>query len=126
MDRLITNNPLVAREFSGVCAMYYSDISLREVLLKVRDAIHGGHRLLTHPLSGSVKPNETPCKSVLISGEPDAAIDLNSLRIIEESIITCDKFPPKYPVIPPKVLADFREIDRTLIAGALCRHSSSI
>lgn len=33
---------------------------------KVRDRIHEGHLLLSHPLSGSVKPNETPYKSVMI------------------------------------------------------------
>jgi hypothetical protein len=36
------------------------------VLLTVRDHIHSGARLLTHPQAGSVKPYETPYRSVLV------------------------------------------------------------
>jgi hypothetical protein len=125
LDKLITNNPLAAKDFADRCAVEYADVSLRDILVRVRDYVHKGHKLLTHPLSGSIKPGETPYKSILVSAAPGQGLDLPSLRIIEDSIVTCDKFPIKYPHIPEHVLADFQEVDRTLIAGALCKHSSS-
>jgi len=83
-----------------------------QVLQAVRDRVHMGHELITHPLSGSVKPNETPYKSVIISTET-GALCLRSLSIIEESIQTCEKFPPLN--IPQNALQDFMEIDYSLL-----------
>ncbi len=56
----------------------------------VRDKVHEGHELATHPLSGSVKPNETPYKTIMIS-EKKGVLDFNSLKIIEDSIATAKK-----------------------------------
>ncbi len=95
---LITNNPKVKNDETIRCLKEYVDGSYRDVLIAVRDRVHKGHKLLSHPLSGSVKPNETPYKSVLISKEA-GDMDLDSLQIIEDSIAVCDKFmksPVKY------------------------------
>ena len=73
------------------CDKEFVEGSYRDVLIAVRDKIHKGHRLLSHPLSGSVKPNETPYKSVIISRN-SAGMDLDSLKIIEDSIAAYDKF----------------------------------
>lgn len=64
---ILTNNPLVQEKLGTDYTVQYEEISYEDVLRKVRDYIHGGHELLTHPLSGSVKPNETPYKSVMLS-----------------------------------------------------------
>ena len=56
---IITNNPLVPQMLDEEHEVDYSEISYEDVLGKVRDRIHEGHLLLSHPLSGSVKPNET-------------------------------------------------------------------
>ena len=68
---IITNNSMVRDELSANYQVEYEDISYEDVLRKVRDRVYAGHKLLTHPLSGSVKPNETPYKSVMISTEPE-------------------------------------------------------
>lgn len=91
----------------------YSDISYIGILTLVRDYIHKGHRLITHPLSGSVKPKETPYKSVLISAD-SVGLDAQSLSIIEESIACVDKF-RDYTITCTGILNDFMEIDCSLI-----------
>ncbi len=71
---------------------YFFDesFSYLDVLKYVRDRIHEGHKLLTHPLSGSVKPNETVYKTIMISDKQEV-LDFDSLKLIEESIATAKK-----------------------------------
>ena len=85
---------------------------------EVRDRIHDGHLLLTHPLSGSVKPNETPYKSVLISAGKEE-VDRRSLTIIENAIDACHKFQDKTGRYGESVLEDFQLIDWTLLESGL-------
>lgn len=115
---VITNNPLVQEKYGQELDVDYEDISFRDVLCKVRDLIHKGHRLLTHPLSGSVKPHETPYKSILVSAKP-SKMDPQELSIIENSIITADKFAEKFPNMPQSVREDFQLIDCTLITSGI-------
>ena len=65
-SKVITNNPLVKERLSNKIDVEYYDVEYISLLIKVRDKIHIGHKLLSHPLSGSIKPNETPYKSVII------------------------------------------------------------
>ena len=115
MVTLVTNNPLAQEQFRGEILTEYMEISLLGVLIRVRDHVHGGSQLLTHPLSGSVKPNETPYKSVLVS-ETQGKADPKSVHIIEECILTAKKFPIKH--IPEKFLPDLQIVDLALIQGA--------
>ncbi|HAZ36265.1 MAG TPA: GrdX protein, partial [Clostridiaceae bacterium] len=57
---IITNNPLSKEFFNDKYEVQFINGSLMDVLIKVRDLIHKGYVLLTHPLMGSVKPNQTP------------------------------------------------------------------
>jgi len=116
MDILVTNNPLVQAQYQSDVKVEYTDTNLLGVLTKVRDLIHKGHRLLTHPLSGSVKPNETLYKSVLITEAKDGT-DAQSVTIIEECIITAQKFPPKN--LPEQYKHDMQVVDLSLIHTAL-------
>ena len=78
---------------------------------------HKGYRLLTHPLSGSVKPGETPYKSVLMSrGE---RLDMTSLTLIEDAIRTGRKFEDKSEKYSGKTLDDLKLIDMDLLKGAI-------
>ncbi len=104
---IITNNPLVPKKLDDSRIVIYRDISYEDVLKEVRDRIHEGHRLLSHPLSGSVKPNETPYKSVMIS-TGKGEIDEESLAIIENAIQACRKFAFKSDMYKPSVYEDFQ------------------
>jgi len=116
MNILVTNNPLVVAQFNGDFSVEHLDASFLDVLIRVRGHVHSGRRLLTHPLSGSVKPNETPYKSVLVSGLCGET-DEQSVRIIEEGIIAVRKFPPRD--IPKHCLPDLQAVDLSLIGSAL-------
>jgi len=108
MNILVTNNPMAETLSSGSLRIEYLDTDLPGVLTRVRDYIHKGHRLLTHPLSGSVKPNETLYKSIMISGE-QGKTEPQSVVIIEESIQAAQKFPQKE--IPDRYLLDLQTVD---------------
>lgn len=119
---IITNNQKVMDEADPSFDRLFIDGTYEDVLLTVRDRIHKGHRLLTHPLSGSVKPGQTPYKSILISKEA-AELHLDSLKMIEDSIRTYStqtKNKAGYREEIQKAAAeDFREVDARLFAGAL-------
>ena len=114
---IVTNNPKVRDELGQEFDVDYADITYREILCKVRDMIYEGHKLLTHPLSGSVKPNESPYKSILVA-KKTGNMDVQDASIIENSIITADKFSVKFPEMPQSVREDFQLIDSTLIRSA--------
>jgi len=92
-----------------------------DILKKVRNYIHKGNRILTHPLMGSVKPNETPYRTVCVSTEVVNGVDLQSLEIIENAIGTTEKFLRDFntPKWSEKILTDFQVIDSDLIDHAI-------
>lgn len=121
---VMTNNPLTAAKLGEKYDMIYEDSSLPEFFESVRKKICGGHILLTHPLSGSVKPGETPYKSVLLKGKPsygsESADDLAlSLKLIESAISACEKFRVRPDRFENNVLSDLQLIDYTLLKSAL-------
>jgi len=118
---LITNNPLVKKKYEKSEVLIFLEKSYLEVLCYARDEIHKGHELLTHPLSGSIKPNETPYKSLLISSKA-TSLDYRSVTMIEDSIETTKKFisiRDRTQGLRNDLLLDFQEIDYHLIKGAL-------
>ena len=115
---IVTNNPMVRERYSQQYDLKYEETSVVGVLKQVRDLVHRGYRLLTHPLSGSIKPNETPYKSVLLE-ESTGKIDEFSVRVIEEAVLTCDKFSQKKYPYKKDVTRDFQFVDLTLFESGL-------
>ena len=115
---IMTNNPLVLEKLGDTHKIVYCEASYEGLLKEVRDRVHEGHLLLSHPLSGSVKPNETPYKSVMIS-EEKGAVDLRSLEIIENAVAACGKFEFKSDRYGEKVRKDFQLIDWTLLESGI-------
>ncbi len=118
---LVTNNPDVRDKFQeGFQVQYLEDKGYIQVLEHIRDMIHQGHQLLTHPLSGSIKPNETPYKSVIMSSRK-GDLDSSGLAIVEDSILTARKFITNRPTPdwPDHVLVDFRVIDLSLMENVI-------
>jgi hypothetical protein len=112
---IITNNPMVRDKFPGQEVEFY-DTDYMGVLKIVRDKIHLGCELLTHPLSGSVKPGETPYKTVIIN-DRKGDLDEKALSVIEESIQTCAKLEADTVrrELSAKMLSDFQLVDFSLI-----------
>lgn len=118
---IVTNNKYVYEKYKDTIEIKYDgDFTYLDVLEFVRDKIHKGHKLMTHPLSGSVKPNETPYKTIMISKDKNT-MDYNDLMIIEESIATAKKFIHNKPTPnwTERVLDDFRVIDLSLIDNVM-------
>ena len=122
---IVTNNPMVAELLPKRYQVAYEERSYRDVLICVRDLVFAGHRLYTHPLSGSVKPNETPYKSVAVS-RGVRGMENDEAMIISYAIETFDKFTPRDRVLTERILRDFQLIDFTLICGALGVDAASI
>lgn len=123
---LITNNTQVNQLYSTANdrllkrIIYLPEAELLEVLTTVRNLVHQGHELLTHPLTGSIKPYETPFKSICISAEK-GAVNFQSVTIIEDALATAEKFLKDRQRInlPESVLEDFRLIDLSLINSGI-------
>lgn len=123
---IVTNNPEVRGRFADFDILFVEG-GYRDVLVKCRDMIHAGASLLTHPMMGSIKPNETPYRTVALkAAQAGASLDAESLELIESAILSFDKFASSLRFdrgsgAPESVLADFRSIDLSLISSALDR-----
>ena len=118
---IITNNPLVYRtEYENVEKVFVDSLSIEGVLLAVRDMIHKGHRLLSHPLSGSLKPNENPYKLVVVSRNTHG-IEFDHLIMIEKGIETTYKFlsGKSLPQYKSVIKDDFMMVDKLIVESGL-------
>ena len=119
MNYYVTNNPMVVEKKNGkfhADQLEFHDTDYLSILKTVRDKIHLGHRLISHPLSGSIKPGQTPYKTIVLTSEK-GGLHEESLHIIEESISTCLKLTKDLKVKDwhESVLLDFQLIDYDLI-----------
>lgn len=113
---IITNNPMAAAHFPGVCTV--ADTDVHGIFTRARDAIHLGAVLLAHPLSGSVKPNVSPYKSLVLS-LPGGELDMPSLQLIEGAMAVLKALGPRRREYLPQVLEDFQAIDLDLLRSAI-------
>ncbi|ELR66954.1 GrdX protein [Photobacterium marinum] len=125
---IVSNNPSIAELNTQVKLTQRNNIN--DVLMLVRDKVHLGGKLISHPLAGSVKPHETPYRSILILNSQEE-LDMDSLDKIEQAIeryqILC-KTNPKHLTLtedeinanfPVKQSSDFQYIDLQLIKSCL-------
>jgi hypothetical protein len=80
---VITNNPLVEKQIN--LENYWIEGDCEEVIKQTYNRVSIGHLLVSHPLAGSIKPNQNPYKSILISKVP-GEIDMVGLRLIENCL----------------------------------------
>lgn len=108
---ILSNNPKVWKEYPEVVKVKGA---LRDVLVRARDYVHQGYKLISHPLAGSIKPNETPYKSIVLDAE-QGTLDFDSLKLIESAIEVTDKLPKLNRKWDEKVIEDFQLIDSSLL-----------
>ena len=122
---IMTNNSLAAEEFGETHDVRLINGGLIDVLIKARDLINEGAVLLNHPLYGSVKPNETPFRSLLLqqgkpqAGNTPAPADPESVRLIGNAVSAFEKFIVKKEITDPKLLEDFKVVDLSLLRSAV-------
>ncbi len=120
---LMTNNPKVKERVEGI-PVKYEQIEYGEVLQEVkRLIIEEKMLLLTHPLSGSIKPNETYYKSIVLTNQKGESIDMDSLDYIDQALEVYHKFMKNKmrPNWTEQVLEDFAFVDYYLIKDTLVR-----
>lgn len=125
MYRIVTNNSKCRDKFEKDIDVEYMDgKTYMDVLLKVRDYIHLGYRLETHPMAGSLKPNQIPYKTIVISDlKVDKDESLSYALLIENGIEACRKFMKdrQTPDWSLSILDDFMDVDLSLIEGGVSR-----
>ena len=119
--KLITNNPKFIEENLKDIEIEYLDVSYIDILRKVRDYVHENWEIVTHPLYGSVKPNETIYRTIAIKEKN--SLDITSVNLISDAILTFKKFRNnrEVPQWTDRVKDDFSVIDHDLIINAINR-----
>ena len=122
---LITNNEKVVEQWKKskeIFLMQMNSPNMMDVLYHTRDLLHKGHWLLTHPFTGSLKPNESPYKSILVSEEVQQ-LNLHHVATIEQCIASAQTslMNRPLPVYSENVLSDYRLIDHDLINNGILR-----
>lgn len=115
---IISNNPRVITTFSHIDQCHCEDY--QQVLYQARDRVHAGALLLTHPLAGSVKPGESPYRSVALE-DREGTLDLRSLEVIEGAIDRFDTLMAgaRQRSYDGQTLQDFQLIDYQLLKSGL-------
>lgn len=81
--RCLTNNPMVID--NGCAHIEAIEGDTLAVLKAAKDEIIKGYKLITHPLTGSIRPDISPYKTIVITKMP-GKLDIESLNIIENAI----------------------------------------
>ena len=94
-----------------------------EVLIKVRDMVYDRHLLLSHPQASSLKPNQTPYRSVVVypKGNEDNVKDIMLIEKCLEGYYQWQDIAPSPKSYAPKVDNDFKTIDLSVVDGFMPR-----
>lgn len=116
---IVTNNSKVFIKYKENYNIEFIDSeTMYEVLIKTRDLLHLGYKLLTHPMSGSLKSNQTPYKSILLmknNNFENAYFD--DILMIENTIENYNKFIKNRHLTnwTENIKNDFKTVDLSLI-----------
>ncbi|MFC6323795.1 GrdX family protein [Companilactobacillus baiquanensis] len=114
---ILTNNPLVEGKYPEI-TNFEENSSVEDIFNHSRDSIHLGANLINHPLAGSIKPNQSPYKSLVLS-DRRGDLDMFSLTLIEGANQVLKKLPPRRREYDEGVLEDFQVIDLDLLDSAI-------
>ena len=91
---IVTNNVQCKDRYQGEYEVRYNgDWSYLDVLFEVRNLVHLGKLLITHPMAGSLKPNQTPYRTVVLGDKTmEDKKAYEDIELIENSIESCQKF----------------------------------
>lgn len=117
---LITNNDRVYEKYKNTMTVMLEQ-SYEEVLIRTRDMIYEKYKLLTHPQASSLKPNQTPYRSIIIypKGREDPTQDILLIEKCIEVYRQWQKIAPTPEQYPFKVKEDFKTIDLSVIESVI-------
>ena len=119
---LLTNNDKVMAKFGDTIKCIMCN-NYEEVMIKTRDMVYTGHKLLTHPQASSLKPNQTLYRSIIIYPK-EGEDNTEDIMLIEKCVETfrqwqnIAKSPESYP---ENVANDFKTIDLSVIENVIPR-----
>ena len=87
---MITNNPLCNEQLGHVYIVEFAEEAPLATLQRVRNKVHLGHGLITHPTAGGLPPGTSPYKSVVITADA-ATPTLAHINAIEHTIASYEK-----------------------------------
>ena len=119
---LVTNNDREAGKGGDSVNHVFMMDTYEEVLKKARDLIHTGHKLLTHPQASSLKPNQTPYRTILLYGVQGSS-EAEDVCLIENALETYEKWNSikKIPEYDEKTAYDYKTIDLSMIENVIPR-----
>lgn len=122
--RCLTNNPWMLQE--SISGVEFHPVSIPQLFSLADAELARGYRLLSHPLTGSIRPDITPYKSILLSGVPDGP-DQEGREILRHAICYTDALfhmreQPLSALWDAEAREDFGYVDCSLIRVALERN----
>jgi hypothetical protein len=131
--KLITNNAnlrqyVSSQRFLARFLICFVEGSSLDVLITVRDAVHLGACLLTHPLYGNLRPHQQPFRSVLIKENPGSLVDRESRSMIVDAVLlyrSCENNPLLPGNLTNAARDDYAFVDAELMRESLTRYGSS-
>lgn len=121
---LVTNNAKAFETYGAhpdVDVDYLEGRRYLDVLIRARDLVHKGWHLMSHPQASNLKPNQSPCKTLLLGCGRAIQTFAQDVEMIENSIdayhkLTSGMISPKWP---DRALRDFCTIDLSVVESAL-------
>ncbi len=110
----ITNNNLMKQVNVNIV---FVDGSSMDVLLKTRDYIHRGYRLINSPIGASVRMLLSPVKSVIISSEIESQDECSLLQV--EAAIEKHQMITANRGVDARHFGDYKQVDYELTTAAL-------
>lgn len=99
------------------------DGSSYDVLTRVRDYVHRGAIILTHPLCGNMRPTQQPFRSVIMQIFPEPhPVDEPSLTLIENALgvyRSCLERLARPDALPDPIASDYAFVDFELMRASL-------
>ncbi|WP_067140178.1 GrdX family protein [Oceanivirga salmonicida] len=120
---LITNNDKVYEKYKDTLQCIFVR-TYEEVLIKARNFVYDRHILLTHPQASSLKPNQTPYRSVMVYPKSDKEDNMKDILLIEKCIEIFKQWqeishtPKNYE---QRIAEDFKTIDLSVIDNIIPR-----
>ena len=121
---LVTNNDRVYEKYKDITNVILV-ASYEAVLIKVRDLVYDRHVLLTHPQASSLKPNQTPYRSVAVypKGDEDNTKDIMLIEKCIETYRQWQDIAPTPTNYEERVANDFKTIDLSVVDNFMPRIS---
>lgn len=119
---LVTNNDRVYEKYKDEIKVILLD-TYEEVLIKVRDMVYDRHLLLTHPQASSLKPNQTPYRSVAVypKGKEDNMKDILLIEKCLQVYYEWQEIAPSPAKYEEQVANDFKTIDLSVVDNIIPR-----